>query len=377
MTDRILVTHTGSMPRPRDVADLLIAQDRGQPIDQDVFDDTIRRAVSDVVAGQLHAGVDIPSDGEMSKVGYATYTRHRLSGFEGAGAPPRAVPADLDAFPDYRDHVTRSGWASYFRPVCRGPVEMHDRRPLSRDIAHLRSALGNWHGDAFLNAASPGVIAAFQPNEYYPTRQAYLAALAEAMKTEYEEITNAGFLLQVDCPDLAMERHITFRDETDAQFVRHVDEQVDALNHALSGVPAERTRMHICWGNYEGPHTRDVPLATILRAVLKAKPSVLLFEAANPRHAHEWIDWQGVAIPEDKVLVPGVIDTTTNFVEHPQLVAERLCRFAGMVGRERVMAGTDCGFGTIADRGAVHPSVCWAKLQALAEGARIATDKLW
>ena len=211
----------------------------------------------------------------------------------------------------------------------------------------------------------------------YPTRQAYLTALAEAMKKEYEEITNAGFFLQVDCPDLAMERHITFRDATDAQFVRHVDEQVDALNHALSGVPAERTRMHICWGNYEGPHTRDVPLATILRAVLKAKPSVLLFEAANPRHAHEWIDWQGVAIPEDKVLVPGVIDTTTNFVEHPQLVAERLCRFAGMVGRERVMAGTDCGFGTIADRGAVHPSVCWAKLQALAEGARIATDKLW
>ena len=337
----------------------------------------MRRAVSDIVARQLDAGVDIPSDGEMSKVGYATYTRHRLSGFEGAGAPPRAVPADLDAFPDYREHVTRSGWAPYFRPVCRGPVEMHDRRPLSKDIAHLRSALSNWHGEAFLNAASPGVIAAFQPNEYYPTRQAYLTALSEAMKQEYEEITNAGFLLQVDCPDLAMERHITFRDETDAQFVRHVDEQVDALNHALSGVPAERTRMHICWGNYEGPHTRDVPLATILRAVLKAKPSVLLFEAANPRHAHEWIDWQGVAIPEDKVLVPGVIDTTTNFVEHPQLVAERLCRFAGMVGRERVMAGTDCGFGTIADRGAVHPSVCWAKLRALAEGARIATDKLW
>lgn len=375
--DRILVTHTGSMPRPQNVVDLLYAQDRGEPLDPAAFDEAMRGAVGEIVAKQLEAGVDIPSDGEMSKVGYATYTRHRLSGFEGEGGPPRSPPADLDDFPAFREKVTRGGWATYFRPVCRGPIELRNPKPLANDIEHFRAALKDWDGDAFMNAASPGVIAAFQPNEYYPSREAYLEAIADAMKGEYEEIIRAGFLLQVDCPDLAMERHITFRAESDAQFLRHVEEHVEALNHALRDIPADRIRMHICWGNYEGPHTRDIPISKILHAVLKAKPTALLFEAANPRHAHEWQDWRQVTIPEDKVLIPGVIDTTTNFVEHPQLVAERICQFAEIVGPERIMAGTDCGFGTIADTGSVHPSVCWAKLGTLAEGARIATERLW
>jgi 5-methyltetrahydropteroyltriglutamate--homocysteine methyltransferase len=366
------------MPRPQVVVDMLSAQDRGEPLDQEDFDQTMGRAVRDVVAKQLEVGIDIPSDGEMSKIGYATYTRHRLSGFEGPGSAPRARPADLDAFPEFAEYLVTSGWGpKYFRPVCRGPIEVKDRTPLTKDIEHLRAAVGDWDGEAFMNAASPGVIAVFQPNEYYPTQQAYLAALAEAMKAEYEEITRAGFVLQVDCPDLAMERHITFRDESDDQFIRRIEEHVDALNHALSNVPAEAVRMHVCWGNYEGPHVLDIPFARIVQAVLKAKPAALLFEAANPRHAHEWAIWQIVDLPDNKVLVPGVIDTTTNYVEHPHLVAERICRFAEIVGRERVLAGTDCGFGTIAGSGSVHPSICWPKLRTLAEGARIATERLW
>jgi 5-methyltetrahydropteroyltriglutamate--homocysteine methyltransferase len=228
-----------------------------------------------------------------------------------------------------------------------------------------------------MNAASPGVIAVFQPNEYYSRRELYVEALAEAMKNEYETITQAGLVLQIDCPDLAMERHITFRDESDGQFVKRIEEQVEVLNYALSDVPAGDARMHICWGNYEGPHVFDIPLAKIVRSILKAKPAGLLFEAANPRHAHEWLVWHDIDLPDDKVLMPGVIDTTTNFVEHPDLVAERICRFAEIVGRERIIASTDCGFGTIADLGSVHPSICWLKLRALVDGARVATDRLW
>jgi 5-methyltetrahydropteroyltriglutamate--homocysteine methyltransferase len=375
---RILTTHVGSMPRPQHVVDLLFAQDRGERVDEEVFDETMRVAVADAVARQLEAGIDIPSDGEMSKIGYGTYVRHRLSGFEGEGAPPRTAPADVELFPSFKAHLVERGFGpTYFRPVCRGPVELSNTGPLERDIENLRAAVSPTGAEAFMNAASPGVVAAFQPNDYYPTREAYLEAISEAMKVEYDAIVEAGFLLQVDCPDLAMERHITFREDSDEQFVERVDQHLEVLNAALRDVPAERVRMHICWGNYEAPHVLDIPLAKILRAVLKAKPAGLLFEAANPRHAHEWVVWEETVLPEEKYLVPGVIDTTTNFVEHPDLVAERIVRFAKIVGRERVMAGTDCGFGTLAGSGAVHPSICWPKLRTLAEGAELATKRLW
>jgi 5-methyltetrahydropteroyltriglutamate--homocysteine methyltransferase len=378
VTSRILTTHVGSMPRPPELLDMLFARDRGEPFDEEAFAGTLHGAVADVVAKQLDAGIDIPSDGELSKVGYATYVRHRLSGFEGEGAPPRRAPADLELFPAFKEQLVERGFGpSYFRPVCRGPIAPTNAVLRERDLANLRDALPHGNGDAFVNAASPGVVAAFQLNEYYDTDDAYLEAISAAMKTEYDAVVAAGFLLQVDCPDLAMERHITFRDDSDDQFVSHVERHVEVLNDALSDVPADRLRLHVCWGNYEGPHVLDIPLARIVRAVLQAKPAGLLFEAANPRHAHEWTVWRDVDLPDDKYLVPGVIDTTTNFVEHPELVAERIVRFADLVGRERVVAGTDCGFGTIAGSGAVHPSICWAKLNALSAGARLATERLW
>ena len=376
--DRILTTHVGSLPRPQNVVDALFAQDRGALSDERLFDETVRPAVHAVVARQRAAGVDIVSDGEMSKISYATYIRHRFTGFE-PGEVPRAVPADLDDFPEYRDRLAREGATPrYLRPVCTGPIAVKDVVPLQRDIARFRDALtGTDATGAFMTAASPGVIAVFQPNDYYPTREAYLQALAEALKSEYETIVGAGFLLQVDCPGLAMARHIQFRDVGDQEFIRNTEMQVEALNFALSAVPAESVRMHLCWGNYAGPHTHDIPLERILPVVLKAKPSAIAFEAANPRHAHEWTVWRDAGIPEDKVLIPGVLDSVSNVVEHPRLVAQRISQFAAIVGRERVIAGTDCGFGTFAGFGAVHPDICFAKLAALSEGAALASEQLW
>ncbi len=375
-TARILTTHVGSLPRPQAVVDLLFAEDRGEALDHARYDATIGAAVAEAVRRQAEAGVDLVSDGEMSKISYATYIRHRLTGFA-PGEVPRATPQDLDDFPEYRDRLAAvGGTPKYQRPVCTGPIAVKDMAPLAGDLARLRAALdGTTVAGAFMNAALPGVIAVFQPNKYYPTDEAYLEALAAAMRAEYEAIVAAGFSLQIDCPDLAMGRHIKFRDADDAEFIRQAELQVAALNHALANIPADKLRMHLCWGNYEGPHTHDIPLATILPTILRAKPQAILFEAANPRHAHEWSAWGDIAIPDDKVLVPGVIDTTTNFVEHPALVAERLGRFVQLVGRERVIAGTDCGFGTFAGFGAVHPTICWAKLAALAEGAALASAR--
>ncbi len=377
-TERILTTHVGSLPRPQDVVDLLFAQDRGDAYDAAAFDATMRRAVADAVRKQAAAGVDVVSDGEMSKISYATYIRHRLNGFE-IGEVPRATPKDLDDFPSFKDRLAKLGATpKYHRPICCGPVGVKDLSSLHADIDRLKAAVAE-HGarEAFMNAASPGVIAVFQPNEYYHDHEAYLFALADAMRTEYETIVEAGLLLQIDAPDLAMGRHIKFRDVDDATFLRNAEMQIEALNHALANVPAERVRMHVCWGNYEGPHHYDVPLKTIVQTVLKAKPQALLIEGANPRHAHEWAVWQDVPLPNDKVLVPGVIDSVSNFVEHPDLVAQRICQLAEIVGRERVIAGTDCGFGTFAGFGAVHPDIAYAKLHALAEGAAIATKRLW
>lgn len=377
-SDRLLTTHVGSLPRPQAVVDLLFAQDRGEGYDAAQFEATMQAAVSDAVARQVKAGVDIVSDGEMSKISYATYIRHRLTGFE-IGDVPRATPRDLDDYPDFKDWLSRLGATpKYHRPICTGPITVRDHSDLHADILRLQNAVAQ-HGAsaAFMNAASPGVIAVFQPNAYYPSHEAYLQALAEAMRTEYETIVAAGLYLQIDAPDLAMGRHIKFRDVDDDTFLRHAELQVEALNYALQNLPASHIRMHVCWGNYEGPHHYDIPLRKIARVVLKARPGVLLIEGANPRHAHEWAVWEEVPLPEDKVLAPGVIDSVSNFIEHPDLVAERLIRFANLVGRERVIAGTDCGFGTFAGFGAVHPEIAYAKLQALAEGARIASQKLW
>lgn len=377
-TDRILTTHVGSLPRPQDVVDLLFAQDRGEPYEAAAFDATMRRAVSDAVAKQVAAGVDVVSDGEMSKISYATYIRHRLNGFE-IGEAPRATPKDLDDFPSFKDRLAKLGATPrYHRPICRGAVSVKDLSSLHADIERLTAAMAQ-HGaqEGFMNAASPGVIAVFQPNEYYPDHESYLFALAEAMRTEYETIVAAGLLLQIDSPDLAMGRHIKFRDADDATFLRNAELQVEALNHALANVPADRVRMHVCWGNYEGPHHYDIPLARIASTVLDAKPQALLIEGANPRHAHEWSVWQAIELPEDKVLVPGVIDSVSNFVEHPDLVAQRIVQLADVVGRERVIAGTDCGFGTFAGFGAVHPEIAYAKLGALAAGAAAASQRLW
>ncbi|MEM7539716.1 MAG: cobalamin-independent methionine synthase II family protein [Chloroflexota bacterium] len=377
-TDRILTTHVGSMPRPQDVVDMLFAEDQGQAYDVAAYNDTMRNAVADTVGNQVNSGVDIPSDGEMSKISYATYIRHRLCGFE-IGEMPRATPKDLDEYPDFKKRLADSGGTpKYHRPICRDKIEYVNMEPLNQDIANFKAAMEQ-HGvdEGFMNAATPGVIAVFQPNDHYATQEEYIGDLADAMKVEYEAIVDAGLLLQVDSPDVAMGRHIRFRDVDDAEFLRNANLQVEALNHALQNIPADRVRMHICWGNYEGPHTHDVALDKIMPIILKAKPQAYLFEASNPRHAHEWKVWGEADIPDDKVLVPGVLDTTTNYVEHPELVAQRILRFTNIVGRERVLAGTDCGFGTFAGFGAIDPSICWGKLRSMAEGARIASAELW
>ena len=377
-TDRILTTHVGSLPRPQEVVDLLFAQDRGEAVDPKKFDATIGTAVADAVAKQVQAGLDIVSDGEMGKISYATYIRHRLTGFE-PGQVPRATPQDLDDYPAYRDRIAASGATpKYIRPVCKGPIKVKSLEPLHQDIARFKAALSKAKvTDGFMTAASPGTIAVFQPNEYYPTHEAYLEALAEAMRSEYETIVNAGLLLSVDCPDLAMGRHIKFRGVDDDEFLKNAELQVEAMNHALANVPADRTRMHVCWGNYEGPHTRDIAGFKILPVALKAKPEALLIEGANPRHEHEWELWKTIKLPQDKVLVPGVIGSNTNYVEHPDLVAQRIVRYAEILGREHLIAGTDCGFGTFAGFGAVYPDITWLKLKSLAEGARIASQRLW
>ncbi len=379
-TERILTTHVGSMPRPQEVVDLLFAEDRGEltAVERAQYDAIMARNVAEVVQKQVSAGVDIPSDGEMSKISYATYIRHRLTGFE-IGEVPRATPKDLDEFPEFRDRLaTAGGTPRYHRPICTGPIGVKDLAPLQKDIANLKAALAAAGvAEGFMNAASPGVVAVFQPNKYYDSHAEYLQALAEVMKVEYEAIVNAGLILQVDCPDLAMGRHIKFRDVDDDTFLRSAGLQVEALNYALENVPADRVRMHLCWGNYEGPHTHDIPLQKVLPTVLQAKPSAIQFEASNPRHAHERQVWAAADIPGDKVLIPGVLDTTTNFVEHPELVAERIEKFARIVGPERVIAGTDCGFGTFAGFGAIHPTICWAKLEAMTAGARLASGRLF
>jgi len=374
---RISTTHVGSLPRPPELVELVFAEDRGEPVDQERYDELLDEAVRDRVRHQVESGIDVVSDGEMSKIGYATYIRHRLSGFE-VGDVPRATPADLDAYPRYMKRLAdEGGSARYLRPICRGPIAYEHREPVEQDLARLARAVeGQPIAGAFMNAPSPGIIALFQPNEYYASLDEYLEAIGEAMKVEYEAIVGAGFQVQIDAPDLAMGRHIMYRDRPDEEFVAAAARHVEAINHALRDVPADRVRLHLCWGNYEGPHHLDIDLDKIIEVVLRAKPATIQFEAANPRHEHEWAVWRDAAIPEDKILAPGVIDSTCNYIEHPELVAQRLLTFAGIVGPERVMAGTDCGFGTWSGFGAIDPDICWAKLASLSEGARRASERV-
>jgi 5-methyltetrahydropteroyltriglutamate--homocysteine methyltransferase len=373
---RVLTTHVGSLPRPRELVDLVWAEDRGEPVDREQYDRLLAEAVNDRVRHQVEAGIDFVSDGEMSKIGYATYIRHRLSGFE-VGDVPRATPADLDAYPRYRDRLAQEGGsARYLRPICRGPITYEHPEPLERDLDRLSKAVeGQPIAGAFMNAPSPGIIALFQPNEYYPSLDDYLDAIGEAMKTEYQAIVAAGFQLQIDAPDLAMGRHIMYRDRSDEEFVAAAARHVEAINRALRDLPAEKVRLHVCWGNYEGPHHLDIDVAKIIDVVLGAKPATILFEAANPRHEHEWAVWGEAAIPADKTLAPGVLDSTTNYIEHPELVAQRIRSYTDIVGTGRVVAGTDCGFGTWSGFGSVDPEICWAKLASLAEGARLASER--
>lgn len=380
--DRILTTHVGSLPRSKAVTDVVFGRERGDPISDTDFGTVIRGAVADVVARQRSAGVDVVSDGEMSKISYATYIKDRLTGFDGDSS--RDPPADLQDFPAYLAKLANSGGTpSYRRPRCVGEIKPKDARPLADDIAWFKGALADQTGrgdpatDAFMNAASPGVIALFQPNDHYPSHERYLEALAEAMRIEYETIVSAGLLLQIDAPDLGLGGHTLFKGRPVEEYRRLAELHVEILNHALRNCPADRLRMHICWGNYEGPHHHDVPMDVVLPIALKAKPQALLFEASNPRHAHEWMCFRDTPIPQDKILVPGVLDSVTNFIEHPLLVAERIERFAAIVGRERVIAGTDCGFSTFAGFGVIDADIVYAKLGSMAEGARIASERLW
>jgi 5-methyltetrahydropteroyltriglutamate--homocysteine methyltransferase len=374
-TERILTTHTGSLPRASDLTQMLEALDTGAALDPAAFEARVQRAVRDVVRQQVDAGVDVVNDGEQGKVGYSTYVRHRLTGFGGQSDVPRR--ADWADFPEAAARAERRSTVA--RPACDGPIEWKDRNAVQKDVGNFRAALeGVTHAEAFMTAASPGVIAHFLPNTHYPSREAYLARLVDVMKEEYDAIHRAGFLLQVDCPDLAMGRHLAFPDLSNAEFVKIAEGNVEALNHALRDVPPDRARLHLCWGNYEGPHHRDIPLREIIRVALKARPQALSFEGANPRHEHEWVVFREVKLPDEKIVIPGVLNSTTNFIEHPELVAQRLVRYAEIVGRERVIAGTDCGFATFARSvSQVEPEIAWAKFKAMAEGARLASAQLW
>jgi 5-methyltetrahydropteroyltriglutamate--homocysteine methyltransferase len=381
-TDRILTTHTGSLPRPKPLMDLILGRERGEAVDAAVFEATTAAAVEETVTQQVAAGVDVVSDGEMSKPSYTTYIRHRVSGIE---PDPRAaakgrdimIGRDLIAHPDFANR--RRNFSDSPFPGCVGPLRYKDRSALDRDIAHLRNAVGKSKPtDVFMTAPSPGILTRFIINLHYPTEDAYVAALADMMKTEYRAIVDAGFVLQIDCPDLGSCRNNQYRDLTDDQFRKIAARNIEALNAATEGLPADRMRLHICWGNYEGPHNFDLPLLKIIDIAFKGRPQAISIEAANPRHDHEWEDLKEIAVPDDKVLIPGVIDSTTNFIEHPRLVAQRIGRYADIVGRERVIAGVDCGFGTaVRTDPIVADSIVWAKLKALGEGAAIASKRLW
>ena len=372
---RILTSHVGSLPRSQEVVDFIFARENNENYDETSFDEAMTKAVHDTVGKQTESGIDIVSDGETSKISYATYVKDRYTGF--SGDSPRNAPADLKMFPTFLERLANEGGTpQYARPMCTGPVSSKGQGELQKDITNLKAAMSA-HGRTrgFMNAASPGVISLFLQNDFYKTREEYLSALADAMKTEYETIVTSGLDLQLDCPDLALSRHMLFNDLTDDEFLKVAASHVEALNYALKDVPEDKVRIHICWGNYEGPHCCDIPMDKMFSTLMSANAGYLLFETSNPRHAHEWTVFRDrkSEIPDNKVLVPGVVDTTTNFIEHPELVAQRIERFANIVGKDRVIAGSDCGFGTFAGFGAVDPQIAYAKLKSLSEGAALAS----
>ena len=375
---KILTSHVGSLPRSQAVVDYIFARENKKSYDTKAFDICMTEACSNTVKRQVDAGIDIVSDGETSKISYATYVKDRYTGFDGDS--PRNAPADLKLFPTFLERLADDGGTpSYARPMCVGEVKSKDHSELTKDINNLKSAM-KLHGakQGFMNAASPGVISLFLQNDFYPTRETYLSALADVMRDEYKNIVDSGLHLQLDCPDLALSRHMLFNDLSDSEFVKIANSHVEALNYALTGIDPSRVRVHICWGNYEGPHVCDLSMDKIFSTLMNVSANYILFETSNPRHAHEWTVFKDrkSEIPNDKILVPGVLDTTTNFVEHPELVAQRLEKFVEIVGIERVVAGTDCGFGTFAGFGSVDPEIAYAKLQALSDGAEIASKRL-
>ena len=372
---RILTSHVGSLPRGQEVVDFIFARENNKKYDENDFDVCMQKNVLNTVQKQKASGIDIVSDGETSKISYATYVKDRYTGF--SGDSPRNAPEDLKLFPGFLERLSNEGGTpQYARPMCTGEVKSKGQGELQKDIANLKNAMKtNGVERGFMNAASPGVISLFLQNDFYATRDAYLAALADAMREEYETIVASGLDLQLDCPDLALSRHMLFSDLSDSEFIKIAESHMEALNHALKNVPSEKVRIHICWGNYEGPHCCDIDMNKVFGTLMKANAQYTLFETSNPRHAHEWSVFRDrkSEIPDDKILVPGVVDTTTNFIEHPELVAERISKFVNIVGKERVIAGSDCGFGTFAGFGAVDPDIAFAKLKSLSEGAKIAS----
>jgi len=376
-TERFLTTHTGSLPRPEDLVRMMYAKEEGVPVDHKALGARIRSAVEEIVQKQAGAGVDVVNDGEMSKPGYATYVKDRLEGFGGTGNT--FVYQDLVEFPNLAKRVFGDpGRSRRKTPACNAPIGVRDPKAARDDVDNLKAAASKAKTEEmFMSAASPGVIGLFFRNDHYPSQEAYLFAIADAMRNEYETVAKAGIVLQIDCPDLAMGRHIQYADLSLAEFKKKARLHIEALDHATANIAPDRLRMHLCWGNYEAPHQMDVPLADIIDVVFLARPSAISFEAANPRHAHEWKLFETVKLPEGKVLIPGVLESKTNFIEHPELIAQRIGRYAKLVGRENVIAGSDCGYGTWVGQAAVDPDVVWAKMAAMAEGARIATKEFW
>jgi len=377
---RILTTHVGSLPRSAAALELLERREQDPRAALLQFGAVMRSAVADIVKRQVDIGIDAVSDGETSKISYATYVKDRLTGFSDEGSTEPVRPhLDLAPFPELRRKMALLTGARRFKRVtCVGPIAYRGRAALDEDLANMKAAVADAAPvDAFLNAASPGVVASFLPNQYYPSHEAYVAAVAAAMREEYEAIVAAGFVLQIDCPDLAMSRHTGFQDLSDEQFLGRAQFHLEALNSAIANIPPDRLRIHICWGNYEGPHTHDIALDKVLKIILGVKAQAISLEAANPRHEHEWTVWNEMTLPADKILLPGVIDTSTNYVEHPDLVAQRIVRFARLLGPDRVIASTDCGFGTAAGYGKIDPDIAFLKLAALVEGAARASDQLW
>ena len=370
---KIKTTHVGSLPRSNELSDLLFKKDKGENIDVNHFDETVKRDVKKIVKRQKDLGIDFVSDGEMSKISYATYVKDRLDGF--SGESNRKAPKDLDDFPSFKERIARTGGTpTYTRPCCTNELKVKDTLSLTKDINNFKSALEeNDHKQAFMNAASPGVISAFLPNKYYKDNDKYLEALSKLMKQEYEEIVSNEIDLQIDCPDLALARHMTFKDLSDEEFLKQAEKQIEFLNQALENIPQSKIRMHICWGNYEGPHIHDISLKKILPILLKANVQTYLLESSNPRHSHEWQVFEDIKLPNDKIIAPGVIDSTTNFVEHPEVVQNRLVQFSKVIDKEQLMAGTDCGFSTFAGFGNVDENIVYKKLQSLVIGTEMAS----